>query len=64
MKKGVVKFFNPVSKFGFIISEEDKQEYYFHIKNTDYPVKAGDPVRFELETTKRGLQAVKVSKGI
>jgi CspA family cold shock protein len=62
MKHGVVRFFNESQKFGFIISDEDKQEYYVHIKDLIAPVKAGDRVTFELAASKKGFRAVKVSK--
>jgi cold shock CspA family protein len=63
MKKGVVKFFNPSQKFGFITSLEEKQDYYVHAKDLlTPPVKEGDLVVFELMATKRGMKAVKVSK--
>jgi CspA family cold shock protein len=61
MKKGVVKFYNPSQKFGFITCEEDKQEYYVHAKDMLSPVKQGDRVVFELQPSKRGMKAVKVS---
>jgi CspA family cold shock protein len=63
MQRGIVKFFNESQKFGFITSAEDKQDYYVHIKDIlSPPVKAGDPVTFELIASKRGSRAVKVSK--
>jgi cold shock CspA family protein len=61
MKKGVVKFFNPSQKFGFITCPEDNQDYYVHAKDLLAPVKEGDLVVFELLSSKRGLKAVKVS---
>jgi cold shock CspA family protein len=62
MKKGIVKFINVSQKFGFIISTEDKAEYYVHVKDLLSPVKVGDAVTFELMSSKRGLKAIKVSK--
>jgi CspA family cold shock protein len=64
MKKGVVKFFNPKAKFGFIITPESKEEYYVHMKDVDFPIQTGDEVTFELKESPRGLQAVKVSKAV
>jgi cold shock CspA family protein len=60
MKKGVVKFFNPSQKFGFITCPEDGQEYYFHAKDLLQAVNANDLVSFELLTSKRGLKAIKI----
>ncbi len=62
MKKGVVKFFNEQKKFGFISCAEDEKEYYVHIKDLLDPIKDGDAVTFELASSKRGEQAVKVKK--
>jgi CspA family cold shock protein len=61
MKKGVVKFFNPSQKFGFITCTEDNQDYYVHVKDLIVPVKQGDRVIFELLSSKRGLKAIKVA---
>ena len=60
MKKGIVRFFNLASKFGFIIDIEDQKEYYVHIKDVKKPIKAGDRVVFEVASSKKGLRAVKV----
>ena len=62
MKKGIVKFFNEQTKFGFITCHEDGKEYYVHIKDLLTPIKTGDEVNFELAPSKRGKQAVKVKK--
>ena len=60
MKKGVVKFFNRKSKFGFIRDLESGSEYYVHIKDVTGPIDEGVPVTFELREEKRGPAAVNV----
>ena len=62
MKKGIVKFYNEQKKFGFITSQEDGKDYYVHAKDLLSPIKNEDEVTFELAPSKRGEQAVKVSK--
>jgi CspA family cold shock protein len=62
MKKGIVKFLNESTKFGFITCDEDQKDYYVHIKDVLIPLKAGDRVMFELQSSKKGLKAVKVQK--
>jgi CspA family cold shock protein len=61
MKKGVVKFFNRKSKFGFIRENESGQEFYVHIKDVIGPINEGDHVTFELKEEKRGPAAVNVT---
>jgi CspA family cold shock protein len=62
MKRGVVKFINASTKFGFVIDDEDKKEYYVHIKDVSGNLIPGDAVIFELVSSNRGQRAVKVSK--
>ena len=35
MRTGIVKFFNQKTKFGFIIDDETKKEYYARAKNME-----------------------------
>jgi CspA family cold shock protein len=62
MKKGIVKFINPSTKFGFVIDDEDKKEYYVHIKDVTGSLLPGDAVTFELISSARGHRAIKVCK--
>jgi CspA family cold shock protein len=62
MHTGVVKFFNNKTKFGFIIDDETKKEYYVHIKNVEGTIQADDKVDFDLASAKRGEECVKVKK--
>ncbi|MHB8259129.1 MAG: cold-shock protein [Bacteroidia bacterium] len=62
MRTGTVKFFNQKTKFGFIIDNETKKEYYVHIKNVEGTIATSDHVSFELQAAQRGDECVKVKK--
>ena len=62
MRTGLVKFFNFKNKFGFIIDDETKNEYYVHIRDVKGKVEEGDKVTFELKEAKKGPQASQVKK--
>lgn len=61
MKKGIVKFFNRKSKFGFIRETETGTEYYVHIKDVNGTINEGDKVTFEIKEEKRGPAAINVT---
>lgn len=56
MKKGVVKFYNETKGFGFIIDENGNQ---FGIGPSG-SLKPGDPIVFDVQNGKKGLNAVNV----
>ena len=60
--RGKVIFFNKKSRFGFIKSHADNQNYYVHEKNLLDAIEQEDEVEFELRDAKRGKEAVKVRK--
>lgn len=60
MKKGVVKFYNRKSKFGFIRDLETGQEYYVHAKDVNGQIDEGIEVSFDLKEEKRGPAAINV----
>lgn len=62
MKKGIVKFFNRKSKFGFIRDAETGSEYYVAGKDVIGTIDEGDSVTFELKEEKRGPAAVNVNR--
>jgi CspA family cold shock protein len=62
MRTGTVKFFNQKNKFGFIIDDETKKEYYVHAKELTEEIKEGDRVEFELKPAKRGDECTRVKK--
>jgi cold shock protein len=62
MLTGTVKFFNHKNKFGFIIDDETKKEYYVHVKEVAEEINEGDRVEYELRPVKRGEECIKVKK--
>ena len=62
MRTGTVKFFNQKTKFGFIIDDETKKEYYAHAKHVEGTIEANDRVSFELKPASRGEECVQVKK--
>ncbi|MEO8762235.1 MAG: cold shock domain-containing protein [Bacteroidia bacterium] len=62
MPTGTVKFFNQKTKFGFIIDDETKKEYYAHAKSIEGEVTANDRVTYELKAATRGEECVNVKK--
>ena len=62
MRTGTVKFFNNKNKFGFIIDDVTKKEYYIHAKGIDGIVNADDRVQFELKSAKKGWECTQVKR--
>jgi CspA family cold shock protein len=62
MRTGTVKFLNIKNKFGFIIDDEDKKEYYVRTHNIEGIVHAEDKVTYEFKEAKRGQECVNVKK--
>lgn len=63
MHTGIVKFFNHKNKFGFIIDDETKKEYYVHVKDVvGEAINEKDRVSFELQDAPRGPQCAQVKK--
>ncbi|MFM2298770.1 MAG: hypothetical protein RIR98_378, partial [Bacteroidota bacterium] len=52
MKTGSVKFFNHSKGYGFIIDNEDGQEYFVHVTGLKDEIREGDTVNFELKDGK------------
>ena len=65
---GIVKFFNGVRNYGFIIDHTDlnldgsAKEYFFHSSGTLDLVEKEDEVAYDLETGGRGVKAVNVKR--
>ncbi len=57
---GVVKFFNENKGYGFIIEDNSLTDYFMHVSKLKSRVKKGDRVSFEVEQSKKGLQAVNI----
>jgi CspA family cold shock protein len=60
MSKGTVKFFNDSKGFGFIKEENTQKEYFVHSSGLNESITENDEVTFDLETGKKGLNAVNV----
>lgn len=61
-RKGRVTYFNESKGYGFIKDLESQQSVFVHINELTTPLKENDIVSFEITTTVRGAQAVRVSK--
>jgi CspA family cold shock protein len=62
MRTGTVKFFNVKNKFGFIVDDQTKKEYYVHVKDVTGEINQGDRVNFELKEAAKGPQCANVKK--
>jgi len=59
MNKGTVKFYNEAKGFGFIKSENG-QEVFVHATGLSDKIRENDEVTFEIQTGKKGENAVNV----
>lgn len=59
---GTVKFYNKEKRYGFIISEEQEKDIFFHSSEVEGGVELeeDDKVTFKTKSTKRGVQATKI----
>ncbi len=65
MPMGVIKWFNNMMKYGFIVSEDDKEIFvhFSEIQMDGYKtLKRGDVVQYDVEETEKGVKAVRVFK--
>ncbi len=62
MKTGTVKFFNESKGFGFIVSDDSKQEVFVHHSGLIEKVRENDKVEFEVAQGKKGPNAVNVKR--
>jgi cold shock protein len=60
MNKGTVKFFNESRGYGFIKDANSEKEYFVHSNGLKDSIKENDEVTFDLEESKKGLNAVNV----
>jgi CspA family cold shock protein len=61
MQQGTVKFFNETKGFGFITPSNGDAEIFVHISGLVDDVRENDPVNYEVEQGKKGLNAVNVT---
>ena len=57
---GVVRNFNHSRGFGFIHSKSFDRKIFLHISDMEHRVRVGQKVKFEVETTEKGLRAKNV----
>jgi len=67
MERGKVKFFNIAKGFGFITSDGNGEEVFFHksnVKNTGFrdTLIEGDLVEFEIKEEMKGKRAYNISR--
>ncbi|MGN6180477.1 MAG: cold-shock protein [Mucilaginibacter sp.] len=59
-KEGTVKFFNNLKGFGFISQDDTRTDVFVHSTGLIDQIRENDKVRFEVESGKKGLNAVNV----
>jgi len=59
--QGTVKFFNSQKGFGFIKHNDSDTETFVHVSGLIGEIKEGDKVEFELQSGKKGMNAVNVT---
>lgn len=60
MKEGVVKFFNKAKGFGFIQTEDSRDDIFVHQTGLIDEIYENNRVQFDIERGKKGLNAVNV----
>jgi len=59
--QGVVKFFNTEKGFGFIKNSTNKEDIFVHATGILDEIKENDPVEFEMQPGRKGMNAVNVT---
>jgi cold shock CspA family protein len=59
-RKGIVTFFNDEKGYGFIRDLDSQESIFVHINSSADPIKQNSRVRFEVEKSPRGLNAINV----
>jgi CspA family cold shock protein len=59
--QGTVKFFNTEKGFGFIKNNSNKEDIFVHATGVIDEIKENDAVEFELQTGRKGMNAVNVT---
>jgi CspA family cold shock protein len=62
MKTGVVKFFNDIKGFGFIIDDTSQSEYFVHVSNLEDDIYRGSKVGYEIGSYRGREQALHVRR--
>ena len=64
MQKGIIKMYDAMKEFGFIVNE-DEDEFFFskqdiHPKSRNMPIREGLSVGFDMKREMRGDRAINV----
>ena len=60
-KHGSIKWYSKEKSFGFLLSQKDNQEYFFHVNDCNFSPRENIQVEFEEGFDKKGRgKAVKV----
>jgi cold shock protein len=61
-KNGTVKFYNESKGYGFVIDDQSGEDIFVHANGlkTNVSIKQDDRISYEVETTKKGLNAINV----
>jgi len=59
-KEGTVKFFNNTKGFGFISQDDTRTDVFVHSTGLIDQIRENDKVSYDVETGKKGLNAVNV----
>jgi cold shock protein len=62
MRTGIVKFFNDIKGFGFIIDDNTHSEYFVHVTNLVDDIYRGNKVGFDLGIYRGREQALHVKR--
>ena len=58
--EGFIKFFNRKKGYGFINADHTSKDIFVHVTDVEDKVKKGDKVKFNLESSQKGLVAKNV----
>lgn len=54
MSTGMIKFYNEEKGYGFLVDDETKEDYFFHVSQLkDLFISSDDKVEFTLEKSKK-----------
>jgi CspA family cold shock protein len=62
MSTGTVKFFNNAKGFGFITPDDGGKDVFVHKNDLIDQIDEGDKVTYDIEESKKGLNAVEVKQ--
>jgi len=64
IRGGIVTFFNDSKGFGFIKDLQSQESVFVHVNSLQEAIQENDKVIFETEQGPKGLNAVRVKKGV